>query len=238
MTAKIVVITGAAGALGGDVARHLVEKRYKVALVDTPHGQERIDALKEELAPYAAAFTGDITQPATWDEILPRIEAELGAAPSHAALIAGGWQGGTALHAETDDKVWRAMIASNLDTVHVTLRALLPGMVSRKDGSIVVVGSRAVERPWTSAGASAYAAAKAGAVALVQSVAAEVLTSNVRINAILPSTMDTPANRRAMPNVDPSTWVTTASAAAVIGFLLGDDARDVSGAAIPVYGRA
>src|SRR6202035_4502701 len=105
---------------------------------------------------------------------------------------------------------------------------LLPGMVARKRGSIVVIGSRAVERPWTSVSASAYGTTKTAVVALAQTVAAEVLADGVRVNAILPSTLDTAANRRAMPDVDPSRWVTTESAAAVISFLLSDDARDVS----------
>jgi NAD(P)-dependent dehydrogenase (short-subunit alcohol dehydrogenase family) len=115
---------------------------------------------------------------------------------------------------------------------------MLPGMVARGAGSIVVVGSRAVERPWTSATASAYAATKSAVVALAQAAAAEVVDRGVRINAILPSTLDTPANRRAMPGVDSATWVSLESASAVMAFLLSDDARDVSGAAIPLYGRA
>jgi NAD(P)-dependent dehydrogenase (short-subunit alcohol dehydrogenase family) len=110
-------------------------------------------------------------------------------------------------------------------------------MVEAKQGSIVVVGSRAVERPWTSAGAAAYAAAKAAVVTMAETVATEVLEHGVRVNAILPSTMDTAANRAAMPDADPSRWVALSSAAAVIAFLFSDDARDVSGAAIPVYGR-
>jgi len=133
---------------------------------------------------------------------------------------------------------WRAMMATNLETAHASLRALVPGMVARGKGSIVVIGSRAVERPWTGASASAYGASKAAVVSLAQAVAAEVLSHGVRVNAILPSTLDTPANRRAMPDVDPSLWVTTDSAAGVIAFLLSDEARDISGAAIPVYGRA
>jgi NAD(P)-dependent dehydrogenase (short-subunit alcohol dehydrogenase family) len=172
-----------------------------------------------------------------WRGALSRIDSEVGA-PAGAALIAGTWQGGTPLHAETDDRVWRAMMGTNLDTTHASLRALLPGMVARGRGSVVVIGSRAVERPWTSAAASAYGASKAAVVALAETVAAEVRESGVRVNAILPSTLDTPANRRAMPEVDPSRWVTTDSAAAVIAFLLSDEARDISGAALPVYGRA
>ncbi len=238
MSTSCVVITGAAGALGAEVARTLAAGGYNLALVDTPRASERLAALVPELGSRARAYEADISDGAAWDSILPRIESDAGVAPTHAALIAGGWQGGVSLHAETDDKVWRAMIASNLDTVHATLRAILPGMVARTRGSVVVVGSRVAERPWTSAGAAAYAASKAGVVALAQAVAAEVLASHVRVNVILPSTLDTPANRRSMPDADPSRWVSTASAAGVIAFLLGDGARDISGAAIPVYGAS
>jgi NAD(P)-dependent dehydrogenase (short-subunit alcohol dehydrogenase family) len=235
----IVLVTGAAGALGADVARHLVKNAgHKLALVDIPQADAALRKLAAELEGNAIAISGDTTDTRTWDEALPRIERELGALPSGAALIAGGWQGGTPLHAEKDDKVWRTMITQNLETAHTALRALLPSMVAQKQGSIVVVGSRAVERPWTSTNAAAYAAAKTAVVTLAQVAAAEVVASGVRINAILPSTLDTAANRRAMPSVDPATWVTTSSAAGVIAFLLDDASRDISGAAIPLYGRA
>ena len=130
------------------------------------------------------------------------------------------------------------MMRANVDTAYRALRSLLPSMVAKKRGSIVVIGSRAVERPWTSAGSAAYAASKAAVVSLTQAVAQEVLEHGVRVNAVLPSTMDTTANRRSMPDVDPKTWVALDSASAVIAFLLSDDARDVSGAALPIYGRA
>jgi NAD(P)-dependent dehydrogenase (short-subunit alcohol dehydrogenase family) len=93
-------------------------------------------------------------------------------------------------------------------------------------------------RPWQSAGAAAYAASKAAVVALAQATAAEVHGAGVRVNAILPSTIDSPQNRAGMPDADFSKWVTTASVAAVVSFLLSDASRDVSGAAIPVYGGA
>ena len=169
---------------------------------------------------------------------MPRIERELGAAPAIAALVAGGWRGGKPLHEEEGDEVWRAMMDANLETVHRSLRALLPPMVARKHGSIVAIGSRAAVDPASSAKAAAYAASKAATVALVQAVAAEVREHGVRVNAVLPSTMDTPANRAAMPNADPARWVSLPSAAGVVAFLLGDEARDISGAAIPVYGRS
>src|SRR4029077_7338151 len=101
----------------------------------------------------------------------------------------------TPLHAAKDDAVYQKMIALNVDTAYRALRSLLSSMVEKKRGTIAVVGSRAVERPWTSAGAAAYGASKAAVVAMAQAVAQEVLEHGVRINAILPSTMDTPANR-------------------------------------------
>jgi NAD(P)-dependent dehydrogenase (short-subunit alcohol dehydrogenase family) len=111
-------------------------------------------------------------------------------------------------------------------------------MVARRSGSIVVVGSRSAESPASSARAAAYAASKAAVVALAQAVAAEVRDHGVRVNAILPSTLDTPANRTAMPKADASRWVSLESAAGLVAFLLGEEARDISGAAVPVYGRA
>ena len=239
MSESVVVITGAAGALGSEVARHLAAKNYKVALVDVPAAAARLDELAKEL--HGAAAPADITSAAAWRELLPRIEREWGAPPSHAALIAGGWQGGAALHeqlAEDEGARWQAMMSANLETVHRSLAALVPPMVAQTRGSIVVVGARGVERPWTNAGSAAYGASKSAAVALALAVASEVLAHGVRVNAIMPSTLDTPANRRAMPTTDFSKWVSPASAAGVIAFLLSDDARDISGAAIPVYGRA
>ena len=159
---------------------------------------------------------------------LAQIRTTFGGAPSLAALIAGGWQGGRALFETTDSSAFSAMIASNTQTVHHALAMLLPAMVEKKHGSIVAIGSRAVERPWTSPKAAAYAASKAAAVALCQVAAEEVLEHCVRINAVLPSTMDTKANRSAMPNADPAKWVSVESAAKVIAFLLSDDAKDIS----------
>jgi NAD(P)-dependent dehydrogenase (short-subunit alcohol dehydrogenase family) len=233
----VALVTGAAGALGSEVARTLAARGHKLALVDTARGEERLKQLAASLGG-ACVVAGDISVEATWAEAMPRIERELGAPPTLAALVAGGWAGGKALHEETSDDVWDGMMQANLATVHRSLRALLPAMVARRRGSIVVIGSRAAVRPETSAHAAAYAASKAAVVALARAVAAEVVNDGVRVNAVLPSTLDTPANRASMPKADPTKWVPLASAAAVIAFLLGDDARDVSGAALPVYGRA
>jgi NAD(P)-dependent dehydrogenase (short-subunit alcohol dehydrogenase family) len=235
--AEIALVTGAAGALGGEVARVLAGRGYKLALVDSERARDRLAELAKTLGG-ASAVSGDAADEALWREAMARIRTELGGAPTAAALVAGTWRGGKPLHEATSDDDWRTLMQANVETVHRALRALLPPMVEAKRGSVVVVGSRAVEQPWTSAGSAAYAATKSAVVALARAVAAEVLAHGVRVNAVLPSTLDTPANRAAMPKAHPEKWVSLGSAAGVIAFLLSDDARDVSGAALPLYGRA
>ncbi|MDP9152495.1 MAG: SDR family NAD(P)-dependent oxidoreductase [Myxococcota bacterium] len=235
--AEVALVTGAAGALGSVVARTLATRGCNVVLVDAERHKRALQDLAGSLGG-ACVVAGDVASEAMWAVATSRIERELGAAPSLAALIAGGWAGGMPLFEEANDEVWRSMLAANLETAYQSLRALLPSMVKGRHGSVVVIGSRAVEQPGTSARAAAYAASKAAVVALARASAAEVLEHGVRINAILPSTLDTPANRTTMPQADASRWVTLESAAGVVAFLLSDDARDVSGAAIPLYGRA
>jgi NAD(P)-dependent dehydrogenase (short-subunit alcohol dehydrogenase family) len=152
-------------------------------------------------------------------------------------LTAGAWRGGHKFHEADAAADYRTVMDANLESAQVALRALLPGLVQRKRGSVVLIGSRAGVRPWDAPGDAAYAAAKAALTALSQAVAAEVLADGVRVNLILPSTIDTPANREAMPDADHSRWVSTASLGGVIEFLLSERARDISGAALPVYGR-
>ena len=217
------LVTGAAGALGADVARTLASRGDDVALVDRPQARARLDALVAELGKRATAHVS--------------LEDALASGPVElVALIAGGWAGGAPLHETKDDATYLAMMDANVNTVHIALRLLLPGMVARKRGAVVVIGSRNVERPWTGANAAAYTASKSAAVALARAAAAEVIEHGVRINSVLPSTMDTSANRASMPSADFSRWVPTSSVAGVVSFLLSDAARDVSGAVIPVYG--
>lgn len=227
------LVTGAAGALGTSLVSLLSQRGHRVVAVDLPRSQKRLASV--DGAALHVAF--DTLSADAWTAPLERIEREVGAVDG-AVFVAGGWQGGGPLHDRKDDAIWRAMLDANLESVHRAFRALLPGMVSRGKGSCVVIGSRAAVRPDTSAGAAEYAATKSAVVALAQAVAAEVLANGVRINAILPGTIDTPANRASMPNADASRWVRPESLSAVIAFLLSDDARDVTGAAIPVYGRS
>src|SRR5258708_32871215 len=141
----VALVTGAAGALGAEVARTLHGRGYKLVLVDAERSRERLGQLASSIGG-ATLVAGDIASEATWTEAMPRIEGDLGKAPSIAALVAGGWRGGKPLHLETDDDSWRAMMTANVETAHRSLRALLPPMVAAKRGSIVVIGSRAVEQ--------------------------------------------------------------------------------------------
>ncbi|HSN98725.1 MAG TPA: SDR family NAD(P)-dependent oxidoreductase, partial [Candidatus Nanopelagicales bacterium] len=216
--ANIVLVTGAAGALGSVVVRHLVAGGARVAAIDVPGGAERLAALAKDVGGACLPVPLDVTDAAAWRGALGHIEQELGA-PEGAALIAGGFQWTGPLHA-ADDDAWDEMMQTNAGTVERSLRALLPGMVARRRGSVVVIGARPAERPWTGGGMAAYTASKAAVLALAQTVAAEVLDHGVRVNAVMPSTFDTPRNRADMPDADFSRWVTPESLAGVIAFLL------------------
>jgi len=228
---KVTVVTGASGGLGPAVVEHLAASGHAVATIERK--KDGADAGKRG---NAFVVPIDVSSLDAWGGALERIGQELGK-PNGAVLIAGSWRGGARLFESKADADWSAMLEANLETARIALRALLPDMVAERDGSIVLLGSRAALRPWESAKAAAYAASKAAVVALAQSVAAEVLDDGVRINVVLPSTIDTPANRAAMPNADATRWVTPASLSGIIEFLLSPAARDISGAAIPVYGR-
>jgi len=234
-TPRLLLVTGAAGALGSTLVRSLSAQGHRVLAVDRPEAAAA-------LAEVSRAATGivpielDATSADAWVSVMDRLAAQQGV-PEGAVLVAGGYRGGKRVFEGDPSATFRAMMEMNTESASAALSALLAPMVAAKRGSIVLIGSRAAARPWESAEAAAYAASKAAVVALAQAAAAEVLADGVRINVVLPSTIDTPQNRRAMPDADPTRWVSPASLCDVITFLLSDAARDISGAAIPVYGR-
>ena len=150
-----------------------------------------------------------------------------------AHLVGGFASGGTV--AETDEETWRRVLELNLTTANRMFRAALPPMIEARRGRIIAVGSKAGLEP--AAGLGAYCASKAALHALVRCTAAEVSSLGITANAVLPSVIDTPANRAAMPSADTSKWVRSETIAALVGWLASDEAADVNGALIPVYGE-
>lgn len=231
---QVTMVTGANGALGAAlVARCAAQGGRVVALERSKTGEVKLEQTRANVLRLQA----NTSDAAALADALGRAEAELGPL-SGAVLTAGAWRGGHKFHEAAAAADYRAVMDANLEVANVALRALLPGLVQRKRGSVVLIGSRSGVRPYDAPGDAAYAAAKAALTALAQAIAAEVLADGVRVNLVLPSTIDTEANRQAMPDADRSRWVTTDSLGDVIQFLLSEAARDISGAAIPVYGRA
>jgi NAD(P)-dependent dehydrogenase (short-subunit alcohol dehydrogenase family) len=164
----------------------------------------------------------------------------LAAGDSHAPLrgvvnLVGGFSMGARVH-ETPIEEFEKQFRLNLRPTYLVVSAAVPHLLSAGGGSIVCVGTRAAVHPFS--GAAGYISSKAAVIAFAQAVAAEYKNDGIRCNAIMPSVIDTPANRASMPKADFDKWVKPAEIAGVIAHLLSDASRPTSGAAIPVYGRA
>ena len=147
----------------------------------------------------------------------------------------GGYAGGRLVQ-ETDDATWRRMLDLNLNSTFYLARAAMPRLIESQSGRIIAVSSRAaVDAP---ARSSAYTVSKAGVLALIRTIAAEGKAHGVTANAVLPGTIDTEANRAAMPGADFSKWVKPESIANLLLWLASEASGDVSGALIPIYGRS
>lgn len=229
--ARTVVVTGGTGALGTGVVDVLLAQGY-APLVTWVVERERA-ATQERYGARVRLEQLDVTDAAATKALGARLD-EGGGAWGLAHLV-GGYRDGEPV-AELDPAGWEAQIALNMTSAAYMLRALLPGMVARGGGRVVAVSSRAALRPF--AGSAAYAASKAGLLALVGAAAEDVKHDGVTVNCVLPSVIDTPANRGAQPDADPGRWVRPAEIGETIAFLLSEGASAVTGAAIPVYGRA
>jgi NAD(P)-dependent dehydrogenase (short-subunit alcohol dehydrogenase family) len=231
---NIAIVTGGAGALGSAVVAELLAAG---AAVFVPvHAAAELDRLRGELGSPArldgAAL--DLTDEAAVEAAYADVAARYGGIDL-LANIAGGFAGGAPV-AETPWSLWQHMLDLNLKTAVLSCKAAVPHIVARGGGAIVNVGTRTVTQP--GARVAAYGAAKRAVIGLTEALAAELRKENVTVNAILPSVIDTPANRANEPGADYSRWVKPAEIARVIRFLVGPDARIISGASIPVYGRA
>jgi NAD(P)-dependent dehydrogenase (short-subunit alcohol dehydrogenase family) len=225
---KVVLVTGATGGLGPAVVREIAAAGAHLALA--AGDEARVAALAEEIGD-ARGFAADLTDEASTNDLAARVSEHVGEVYGLVHLV-GGYAGGNTW--ETDLSTWERMYSLNVRSTLLAVRAFLPGMLARGRGKVVAVSSRAAHEP--AAGAAAYAVSKAALGKLVQTLAAEVIDRGVQVNAVAPSTIDTSANRRAMPKADFSTWVSPEDLARTIVFLLLNDA--ISGDVVEVYGRA
>jgi NAD(P)-dependent dehydrogenase (short-subunit alcohol dehydrogenase family) len=231
---QAVWIAGGTGGLGRAVSLAFLQQGANVTV--TYMLQEEFDALQQAAGSGSARLRGhvaDVTDEAAVSALVTTLVAEQGA-PDALVNTVGGYAGGAPLW-ETEPGLFDKMLALNLRTGYALARAVVPAMLARKRGAIVNIAARAaLDHP---AGAGAYAASKAAALALLDSLAADLKGTGVRVNTVLPSIIDTPANRKAMPSANFALWPKPEDIARVILFLCSSEARVIHGAAIPVYGN-
>jgi NAD(P)-dependent dehydrogenase (short-subunit alcohol dehydrogenase family) len=233
---KTAIVTGGAGELGSAVVKALLLQGARVAVPTRRAGE--LERLRERLAidadaPLSGAVV-DLTDETAITGFAQSVAEDRGGLDI-LVNAAGGFGGGKPVH-ETPWSLWQEQLDINLKTAVLASQAAVPHMLQGGGGSIVNVSSR----PATQDGKNlaAYAAAKRAVLQLTDAMAAELREKDITVNAVLPSVIDTPANRKAMPKADFSRWVSPDDIARVICFLAGPQARIVSGAHLPVYGKA
>jgi len=216
-TGRLVLITGASGGLGSVVTKAFREAGATVAAISRS-GSE---------------ISADLTRSDETARAVESVRARYGRLDVLLHL-AGGFEGGTPV-AQTTDAVWSRMFDLNLNAAFYSVRAALAPMIEAGYGRIVAIGSKTAVEPVATL--AAYGASKAALVALVRTIALEVKRSGVTANVVLPSVIDTPANRAADPKADFSRWVKPESIARLLLWLASEEAADVNGAVVPIYGR-
>jgi len=231
---RVALVAGGTGGLGRSVTLAFLVDGADVVV--TYRGDEELERLRQEAGQRDSllhAERADVTDGAVVRALVEGILARHGRLDFLINAV-GGYAGGSKLW-EGDVEVLDRMLDLNLRSGHALCRAAAPAMLRQGHGSIVNVASRAALEP--AAGQAAYAASKAAAVAMMGSLAADLAGTAVRVNSVLPSIIDTAANRKAMPKADYARWPKPEDIARVILFLCSDEARVVHGAAIPVYGN-
>jgi NAD(P)-dependent dehydrogenase (short-subunit alcohol dehydrogenase family) len=224
---RTAIVTGGTGGLGTAVTDALLDDGWRVVV---PWVAER------ELERVARRDGLELIRADLMDAAAARTVAEAAGDTTRAVVnLVGGFAQGGRIH-ETPVEDFEAQLRLNLRPAYLVTAAALPTMLAAGDGAVVCTSSRAALRPWP--GAAGYITAKAAVLAFADALDAEYSRDGIRVNAILPSTIDTPANRAAMPDADHGSWVAPAAIAKVIRFLCSVDAAPTSGAHVPVYGRA
>ena len=227
MPAKTALITGANGGLGTHVTKAFLDAGFAVAGVAPKIQQSDFNH------PNFTALPATIDSLDAAKKAADAVIARFGKIDVVAHLV-GSFAGGQSI-ADTDDATFQRMFDTNVGSAFHILRAVVPHMRRAGAGRIIAIGSRAAEDPGASVGA--YSASKAALVSLIRTVAIENKDAGITANIILPGTMDTAVNRKEMLGADTTQWVQPASVASLILWLAGDAGKDVTGAAIPVYGQ-
>jgi len=230
---KIALITGGAGNLGQATVRAFVAAGAHGVIVDRASG--RVQEIYTDLLnsdDHLLADNIDITDSAAVEALVERARSHFGRIDVLVNTV-GTYRGGAPVH-EEEIATWDLLLNANLKTTLLMCRSVVPVMQKGGGGRIVNVAARAALSG--GANAAAYSASKSAVVRLTESLAAELKDSGINVNCVLPGTIDTSKNRRAMPDSDFTRWVSPAAIADVILFLASDEARAVSGAAVPVFG--
>jgi NAD(P)-dependent dehydrogenase (short-subunit alcohol dehydrogenase family) len=223
---KVAIVTGANGGLGNAVTQALLDAGANVAGVSFKIEQS------EFKNPAFTAISADLLDGNAAKKVVEQALSRFGRVDVLAHLV-GAFAGGKPI-AETDDKTFQFMFDVNVKAAFNMFRAVIPAMRQARSGRIIAIGSRAAEDPGPTVGA--YSASKAAVVSLVRTIARENKDAGITANSILPGTIDTAANRAAMPKADTAQWVQPSSIASLILWLASEAGKDVTGAAIPVYG--
>ena len=232
---KVVMVTGASGNLGSAVTRAFVDAGAKLALIDRQ--PERLAERFPELVSESERFlteNADLTSEAAITAVVEKTIEKFGRIDVLVHTV-GGFFSGPPLHETPLDKL-EFMLTINAKTTFITNQAVLKKMVPQGSGKIINIAARPAFQG--NKNMSAYSAAKAAVLRLTESAAAEVKSAGINVNAIIPGTIDTPQNREAMPNANADNWVQPESLADVILFLASPAARDIHGAAIPIFGKS
>jgi NAD(P)-dependent dehydrogenase (short-subunit alcohol dehydrogenase family) len=231
VTAPVAILTGGTGALGQSITAALLVAGGVVAIpYAVPEEAKRLEArLSPDQRARVLALPADVTDEASFGKFVQVVGERHGRVDGLVNAV-GGFAGGDLVSTPLPE--WERMMKLNLTSAVIACRAVLPGMIEARRGRIVNIASRAVLSP--QGGFIAYTVSKAAVITLTQALAQEVKPHGVAVNAVLPSTMDTPANRRAMPDADRSGWVSTDAVAGVVAFLLSDRGAAVTGSAVTV----
>jgi NAD(P)-dependent dehydrogenase (short-subunit alcohol dehydrogenase family) len=231
MPDRTILVTGGTGALGSAVVSAFLDAGWRTAVTWLdPKELQRVTE-RDGLV----LIEADLFDEQAVERAVAEAAGEESAPLRAVANLVGGYAGGSRIH-ETPLDDFERQFTLNLRPTYLVAKAALPRLIETGGGSIVCVSSRAALQPF--AGAAGYIASKAAVIAFARTVAVEYRDEGVRCNAILPSVIDTPANRASQPDADHSRWVAPAEIAQVVRFLCSDESAPVSGAEVPVYGRA